>query len=117
MANPEGYRKALLLMRLAEKFNIPVVTFIDTPGAYPGVEAEERGQGEAIARNMLVMSVLKVPVLCFIVGAGASGGALGIGIGVLVYMFDYNWYYVFSTVSGSSLLLRTWDYSKRPSEF
>src|SRR3546814_5625155 len=91
MANPEGYRKALRLMRLAEKFNIPVVTFIDTPGAYPGLEAEERGQGEAIARNLLEMSVLKVTVLCFIVGEGASGGALGIGIGARVYMLEYTW--------------------------
>ena len=96
MANPEGYRKALRLMKLAEKFNKPIVTLIDTPGAYPGLEAEERGQGEAIARNLLEMSVLKVPVLCFIIGEGASGGALGIGIGDRVYMLQYTWYSVIS---------------------
>ncbi|HEY9561101.1 MAG TPA: acetyl-CoA carboxylase carboxyltransferase subunit alpha [Anseongella sp.] len=116
MANPEGYRKALRLMRLAEKFNIPVVTFIDTPGAYPGLEAEERGQGEAIARNLLEMSVLKVPVLCFIVGEGASGGALGIGIGDRVYMLEYTWYSVISPESCSSILWRTWDYKERAAE-
>ena len=99
MSNPEGYRKALRLMKLAEKFNKPVITFIDTPGAYPGLEAEERGQGEAIARNLLEMSVLKVPILCFIVGEGASGGALGIGIGDRVYMLEHTWYSVISPES------------------
>jgi acetyl-CoA carboxylase carboxyl transferase subunit alpha len=109
MANPEGYRKALRLMKLAEKFNKPIVTLIDTPGAYPGLEAEERGQGEAIARNLLEMSVLKVPVLCFVVGEGASGGALGIGIGDRVYMLQYTWYSVISPESCSSILWRSWD--------
>lgn len=116
MANPEGYRKALRLMKLAEKFNKPVVTFIDTPGAYPGLEAEERGQGEAIARNLLEMSVLKVPVLCFIVGEGASGGALGIGIGDRVYMLEYTWYSVISPESCSSILWRSWDYKEKAAE-
>ncbi len=116
MANPEGYRKALRLMKLAEKFNKPVVTFIDTPGAYPGLEAEERGQGEAIARNLLEMSVLKVPILCFIVGEGASGGALGIGIGDRVYMLEYTWYSVISPESCSSILWRTWDYKEKAAE-
>ena len=116
MANPEGYRKALRLMKLAEKFNKPVVTFIDTPGAYPGLEAEERGQGEAIARNLLEMSVLKVPVLCFIVGEGASGGALGIGIGDRVYMLEHTWYSVISPESCSSILWRSWDYKERAAE-
>ncbi len=116
MANPEGYRKALRLMKLAEKFNKPIVTFIDTPGAYPGLEAEERGQGEAIARNLLEMSVLKVPVLCFIVGEGASGGALGIGIGDRVYMLQYTWYSVISPESCSSILWRSWDYKERAAE-
>lgn len=116
MANPEGYRKALRLMKLAEKFNKPIVTFIDTPGAYPGLEAEERGQGEAIARNLLEMSVLKVPVLCFIVGEGASGGALGIGIGDKVYMLEYTWYSVISPESCSSILWRSWDFKERAAE-
>jgi len=116
MANPEGYRKALRLMRLAEKFNKPVVTFIDTPGAYPGLEAEERGQGEAIARNLLEMSVLKVPILCFIVGEGASGGALGIGIGDKVYMLEHTWYSVISPESCSSILWRSWDFKERAAE-
>jgi acetyl-CoA carboxylase carboxyl transferase subunit alpha len=116
MANPEGYRKALRLMKLAEKFNKPVVTFIDTPGAYPGLEAEERGQGEAIARNLLEMSVLKVPVLCFIVGEGASGGALGIGIGDKVYMLEHTWYSVISPESCSSILWRSWDFKERAAE-
>ena len=116
MANPEGYRKALRLMRLAEKFNKPVVTFIDTPGAYPGLEAEERGQGEAIARNLLEMSVLKVPVLCFVVGEGASGGALGIGIGDKVYMLEHTWYSVISPESCSSILWRSWDFKERAAE-
>src|SRR5574343_1731015 len=116
MANPEGYRKALRLMRMAEKFNIPVVTFIDTPGAYPGLEAEERGQGEAIARNLLEMSVLKVPILCFIIGEGASGGALGIGIGDKVYMLEYTWYSVISPESCSSILWRSWDFKERAAD-
>src|SRR3546814_8110773 len=103
-------------MRLAEKFNILVVTCSETPGAYPGLEAEERGQGEAIARNLLEMSVLKVPVLCFIVGEGASGGALGIGIGDRVYMLEYTWYSVISPESCSSILWRTWDYKERAAE-
>ena len=116
MANPEGYRKALRLMKLAEKFNKPIVTLIDTPGAYPGLEAEERGQGEAIARNLLEMSVLKVPGLCFIIGEGASGGALGIGIGDRVYMLQYTWYSVISPESCSSILWRSWDYKERAAE-
>ncbi|MEJ6982057.1 acetyl-CoA carboxylase carboxyltransferase subunit alpha [Pedobacter sp. P351] len=116
MANPEGYRKALRLMRLAEKFNKPVVTFIDTPGAFPGLEAEERGQGEAIARNLLEMSVLKVPILCFVVGEGASGGALGIGIGDKVYMLEHTWYSVISPESCSSILWRSWDYKEKAAE-
>ncbi|MXV50944.1 acetyl-CoA carboxylase carboxyltransferase subunit alpha [Pedobacter sp. HMF7647] len=116
MANPEGYRKALRLMKLAEKFNKPVITFIDTPGAYPGLEAEERGQGEAIARNLLEMSVLKVPILCFIVGEGASGGALGIGIGDKVYMLENTWYSVISPESCSSILWRSWDFKEQAAE-
>lgn len=109
MANPEGYRKALRLMRLAEKFNKPVVTLIDTPGAYPGLEAEERGQGEAIARNIYEMIRLKVPVVCVIIGEGASGGALGIGVGDKVFMMENTWYTVISPESCSSILWRTWD--------
>ncbi len=116
MANPEGYRKALRLMKLAEKFNKPVVTFIDTPGAYPGLEAEERGQGEAIARNLLEMSVLKVPIICIIVGEGASGGALGIGIGDRVYMLAHTWYSVISPESCSSILWRSWDFKEKAAE-
>ncbi len=116
MANPEGYRKALRLMKLAEKFNKPVITFIDTPGAYPGLEAEERGQGEAIARNLLEMSVLKVPILCFIVGEGASGGALGIGIGDRVYMLEHTWYSVISPESCSSILWRSWDFKEKAAD-
>jgi acetyl-CoA carboxylase carboxyl transferase subunit alpha len=116
MANPEGYRKALRLMKLAEKFNKPVVTFIDTPGAYPGLEAEERGQGEAIARNLLEMSVLKVPIICIIVGEGASGGALGIGIGDRVYMLEHTWYSVISPESCSSILWRSWDFKEKAAE-
>ena len=112
MANPEGYRKALRLMKLAEKFNIPIVTFIDTPGASPGLEAEERGQGEAIARNLLEMSVLKVPVICIVIGEGASGGALGIGIGDRVMMLEYTWYSVISPESCSSILWRSWDFKE-----
>lgn len=109
MANPEGYRKALRLMRLAEKFNKPIVTLIDTPGAYPGLEAEERGQGEAIARNIYEMIRLKVPVICVIIGEGASGGALGIGVGDRVLMMENTWYTVISPESCSSILWRSWD--------
>lgn len=109
MANPEGYRKALRLMKLAEKFNKPIVTFIDTPGAFPGLEAEERGQGEAIARNLYEMMKLRVPVICIIIGEGASGGALGIGIGDKVMMLENTWYSVISPESCSSILWRTWD--------
>ena len=116
MANPEGYRKALRLMKLAEKFNKPVVTFIDTPGAYPGLEAEERGQGEAIARNLLEMSVLRVPIICIVVGEGASGGALGIGIGDRVYMLEHTWYSVISPESCSSILWRSWDFKEKAAE-
>jgi acetyl-CoA carboxylase carboxyl transferase subunit alpha len=109
MANPEGYRKALRLMKLAEKFNKPVITLIDTPGAFPGLEAEERGQGEAIARNIYEMIRLKVPVICVIIGEGASGGALGIGVGDRVYMMENTWYTVISPESCSSILWRSWD--------
>lgn len=116
MANPEGYRKALRLMKMAEKFNKPVVTLIDTMGAYPGIEAEERGQGEAIARNLLEMSVLKVPIICIVIGEGASGGALGIGIGDRVYMMDNTWYSVISPESCSSILWRSWDHKERAAE-
>ena len=116
MANPEGYRKALRLMKLAEKFNVPVVSLIDTMGAYPGLEAEERGQGEAIARNLLEMSVLEVPIICIIIGEGASGGALGIGIGDRVYMLEHTWYSVISPESCSSILWRTWDYKEIAAE-
>jgi acetyl-CoA carboxylase carboxyl transferase subunit alpha len=113
MPNPEGYRKALRLMKLAEKFDIPVVTFIDTPGAYPGLEAEERGQGEAIARNLYEMTKLRVPVVCVIIGEGASGGALGIGIGDKVLMLENTWYSVISPESCSSILWRSWEYKER----
>ena len=116
MANPEGYRKALRLMRLAEKFNKPIVTFIDTPGAYPGLEAEERGQGEAIARNLYEMFKLKVPVLCIVIGEGASGGALGIGIGDRVLMMENTWYSVISPESCSSILWRSWEYKEKAAE-
>jgi acetyl-CoA carboxylase carboxyl transferase subunit alpha len=109
MANPEGYRKALRLMRLAEKFNKPIITLIDTPGAFPGLEAEERGQGEAIARNIYEMIRLKVPVICVVIGEGASGGALGIGVGDRVYMMENTWYTVISPESCSSILWRSWD--------
>lgn len=116
MANPEGYRKALRLMRLAEKFNKPIVTLIDTPGAYPGLEAEERGQGEAIARNIQEMFSLKVPVICVIIGEGASGGALGIGVGDRVYMLQYTWYSVISPESCSSILWRGWQHKEKAAE-
>ena len=116
MANPEGYRKALRLMKMAEKFGRPVVTIIDTPGAYPGLEAEERGQGEAIARNLLEMSQLKVPIICVIIGEGASGGALGIGVGDKVFMLENTWYSVISPESCSSILWRSWDYKQQAAE-
>jgi acetyl-CoA carboxylase carboxyl transferase subunit alpha len=116
MPNPEGYRKALRLMKLAEKFNKPVVTFIDTPGAFPGIEAEERGQGEAIARNLYEMAILKVPVICIIIGEGASGGALGIGIGDKVLMLENTWYSVISPESCSSILWRNWDNKEKAAD-
>lgn len=116
MANPEGYRKALRLMKLAEKFNRPIVTFIDTPGAFPGLEAEERGQGEAIARNLFEMVNLKVPVICIIIGEGASGGALGIGIGDKVVMLENTWYSVISPENCSTILWRSWDYKVQAAE-
>lgn len=116
MANPEGYRKALRLMKSAEKFGIPVVTFIDTPGAYPGLEAEERGQGEAIARNILEMTRLKVPIIVVIIGEGASGGALGIGVGDKVMMLENTWYSVISPESCSSILWRSWEYKEKAAE-
>lgn len=109
MANPEGYRKALRLMKMAEKFNKPIITLIDTPGAYPGLEAEERGQGEAIARNIYEMIRLRVPVICVIIGEGASGGALGIGVGDKVLMLENTWYTVISPESCSSILWRSWE--------
>ncbi|MCE3278272.1 MAG: acetyl-CoA carboxylase, carboxyl transferase, alpha subunit [Bacteroidetes bacterium] len=116
MPNPEGYRKALRLMKMAEKFNKPIVTLIDTPGAYPGLEAEERGQGEAIARNLLEMAQLKVPVICIVIGEGASGGALGIGIGDKVLMLENTWYSVISPESCSSILWRNWNNKERAAE-
>lgn len=116
MANPEGYRKALRLMKMAEKFGIPVLSFIDTPGAYPGIEAEERGQGEAIARNLLEMARLQVPILVFIIGEGASGGALGIGVGDRVMMLENSWYSVISPESCSSILWRSWEYKERAAD-
>lgn len=112
MANPEGYRKALRLMRLAEKFNKPIVTLVDTPGAFPGIEAEERGQAEAIARNLFEMFNIKVPIIVIIIGEGASGGAIGIGVGDKVYMLEYTWYSVISPESCSQILWRSWDYKK-----
>jgi acetyl-CoA carboxylase carboxyl transferase subunit alpha len=116
MSNPEGYRKALRLMKMAEKFGIPVITFLDTPGAYPGLEAEERGQGEAIARNIIEMIRLKVPIITIIVGEGASGGALGIGVGDRVYMLENTWYSVISPESCSSILWRSWDYKEQAAD-
>jgi len=116
MANPEGYRKALRLMKIAEKFGKPVVTLIDTPGAFPGLEAEERGQGEAIARNLLEMSILKVPVICVIIGEGASGGALGIGIGDKVLMLENSWYSVISPENCSTILWKTWENKEKAAE-
>lgn len=116
MANPEGYRKALRLMRSAEKFGIPVVTLIDTPGAYPGIEAEERGQGEAIARNILEMTRLKVPIITVIIGEGASGGALGIGVSDKTLMLENTWYSVISPESCSSILWRSWEYKEQAAQ-
>ena len=113
MANPEGYRKALRLMKMAEKFGIPVVTFVDTPGAYPGLEAEERGQGEAIARNILEMSRLKTQIISIVIGEGASGGAVGIGVGDRIYMMENTWYTVISPESCSSILWRSWEYKQQ----
>ncbi len=116
MANPEGYRKALRLMRMAEKFGIPVVTLIDTPGAYPGLEAEERGQGEAIARNIFEMTCLKTPIITVIIGEGASGGALGIGVGDKVLMLENSWYSVISPENCSSILWRSWAHKEKAAE-
>lgn len=116
MANPEGYRKALRLMKSAEKFGVPVITFIDTPGAYPGLEAEERGQGEAIARNILEMTRLKVPIIAVVIGEGASGGALGIGVGNKVLMLENTWYSVISPESCSSILWRSWEFKEKAAE-
>ena len=116
MSNPDGYRKALRIMKIAEKFNKPIVTLIDTPGAYPGLEAEERGQAEAIARNIQEMAMLKVPVICIVIGEGASGGALGIGLGDKVFMMEYTWYSVISPESCSSILWRSWDYKEQAAE-
>jgi len=116
MANPEGYRKALRLMKLAERFGYPVVCLIDTPGAYPGLEAEERGQAEAIARNLFEMAQLKVPIICYVIGEGASGGALGIGLGDKVFMLENTWYSVISPESCSSILWRSWDHKEDAAE-
>ena len=116
MANPEGYRKALRLMKLAEKFSIPIVTFIDTPGAYPGIEAEEKGQAEAIARNLYEMFNLKTQIICIVIGEGASGGALGIGIGDKIMMLENTWYSVISPESCSSILWRSWDFKEKAAE-
>lgn len=116
MANPEGYRKALRLMKLAERFGIPVVTLIDTPGAFPGIEAEERGQAEAIARNLFEMAKLEVPIVCIVIGEGASGGAIGIGLGDRVYMLENTWYSVISPESCSSILWRSWDFKEQAAE-
>ncbi len=116
MPNPEGYRKALRLMKMAEKFNKPIVCLIDTPGAFPGLEAEERGQGEAIARNIRDMFMLKVPVICIIIGEGASGGALGIAVGDKVLMMENTWYSVISPESCSSILWRSWNYKEQAAE-
>ena len=116
MANPEGYRKALRLMKLAEKFNKPIITLVDTPGAFPGIEAEERGQGEAIAKNIIEMMRLGVPVICIIIGEGASGGAMGIGVGDRVFMMQNTWYTVISPESCSSILWRSWDQKEKAAE-
>lgn len=116
MANPEGYRKALRLMKLAERFNFPVVSLIDTPGAFPGIEAEERGQAEAIARNMFEMAQLRVPIVCVVIGEGASGGAIGIGLGDRIFMMENTWYSVISPESCSSILWRSWDFKEQAAE-
>ncbi len=116
MANPEGYRKALRLMKLAEKFGLPVICLIDTPGAHPGVEAEERGQAEAIARNLFEMSQLETPIICYVIGEGASGGAIGLALGDVVYMFENTWYSVISPESCSSILWRSWDFKEQAAE-
>jgi acetyl-CoA carboxylase carboxyl transferase subunit alpha len=116
MANPEGYRKALRLMKIAEKFEKPIVTFIDTPGAFPGLEAEERGQGEAIAKNLREMFMLKVPVICIVIGEGASGGALGIAVGDRVLMLENSWYSVISPENCSTILWRSWDFKEQAAE-
>jgi acetyl-CoA carboxylase carboxyl transferase subunit alpha len=116
MPNPEGYRKALRLMKLAEKFGRPVVTLLDTPGAFPGLEAEERGQAEAIARNLFEMARLKVPIIVVIIGEGASGGALGLGVGDRILMLEYAWYSVISPESCSSILWRSWEYKEQAAE-
>ena len=116
MANPEGYRKALRLMKMAERFGFPVVTLIDTPGAFPGLEAEQRGQAEAIARNLFEMAQLKVPILCYIIGEGASGGALGIGLGDKVFMLEHTWYSVISPENCSTILWRSWEFKEKAAE-
>lgn len=116
MANPEGYRKALRLMKLAERFNYPVISLIDTPGAFPGIEAEERGQAEAIARNLMEMAQLRVPVVCVVIGEGASGGAIGIGLGDRVFMLENTWYSVISPESCSSILWHSWDFKEQAAE-
>jgi len=116
MSNPEGYRKALRLMKMAEKFGIPIVTLLDTPGAYPGLEAEERGQGEAIARNIFEMTRLKTPIITIVIGEGASGGAVGIGVGDRVYMMENTWYSVISPESCSSILWRSWEHKEKAAE-
>jgi len=116
MPNPEGYRKALRLMKLAEKFGVPIVTLLDTPGAFPGLEAEERGQAEAIARNLKEMAMLKVPLISIVIGEGASGGAIGIGMGNEVYMMENTWYSVISPESCSSILWKTWDYKEQAAD-
>ncbi|MCE5305550.1 acetyl-CoA carboxylase carboxyltransferase subunit alpha [bacterium] len=116
MPNPEGYRKAARLFKLAEKFNKPIITFLDTPGAYPGIEAEERGQAEAIASNLLLMTDLKTPIIVVIIGEGASGGAIGIGVGDRILMLEYSWYSVISPESCSSILWRSWDYKEQAAE-
>jgi acetyl-CoA carboxylase carboxyl transferase subunit alpha len=116
MANPEGYRKALRLMKMAEKFNLPIICLIDTPGAFPGLEAEERGQAEAIARNLYEMAQMRVPILCYVIGEGASGGAIGIGLGDRVFMLENTWYSVISPESCSSILWRSWDFKEQAAE-
>ncbi|CAG0909748.1 unnamed protein product [Cyprideis torosa] len=116
MANPEGYRKALRLMKTAERFNLPIICLIDTPGAYPGIEAEDRGQAEAIARNLFEMVQLKVPIICTVIGEGASGGAIGIGVGDRVFMLENTWYSVISPESCSSILWRSWDHKEEAAE-